>query len=461
MTGHRKRIMGWFFFDWASQPYHTILLTFIFGPFFAAIATELFMGSGLDEQAADARAQSIWSLCLTIIGLIVAFTGPVMGAMADTAGRRMPWIVAFSVLTVSGGMALWWTNPDGSNLYLALMFFGIGFIGAEYAQIFTNAQLPGLGTKAEIGKISGSGFAFGYFGGLVALAIVLALLVEQANGKTLVGIDPILGLNPETRAGTRAVGPFVAAWYLVFMIPYFLWVREVRQPERRIEFGTAIRNLALSISKLRTRPSLASFLGGSMLYRDGLNGLYGFGGTYGVLVLNWSVPQIGTFGIVGGLSAAICSFIGGRIDSRIGPKPVIVGSIMALAVVCFVIVNMSRESFFGVALAKDSTLPDTVFYICGAIIGGLGGVLQAASRTMMVRHADADAPTESFGLYGFAGRATAFLAPALIGVATVVSGDVRMGILPLIFLFLLGLVLLKWVHPDGDRAEKWSDTASQ
>ena len=461
MASARKRIVGWFFFDWASQPYHTLLLTFIFGPFFAAIATEYFMGTGLDEMAADARAQSVWSTCLTITGLMVAIAGPIMGATADTSGRRMPWIVGFSVLAVFGSTALWWTNPDGSNLFLALMFFGIAFIGAEFALIFTNAQLPGLGTKEEIGKISGSGFAFGYFGGLVALAIALVLLVEQANGKTLVGMDPIFGLDADAREGTRAVGPFVALWYILFMIPYFLWVREVRLPDRKAHFGTAMRNLASSLAKLRNRPSLASFLGGSMLYRDALNGLYGFGGTYGVLVLNWSVPQIGAFGIAGGLSAAIFSFIGGRIDAKIGPKPVIIAAILGLAAVCFIIVNMSRESFFGLTLSEGSKLPDTVFYVCGVVIGGFGGVLQAASRTLMVRHANPDAPTESFGLYGFAGRATAFLAPALIGLATFTSGDVRMGVLPLIFLFLLGLVLLRWVQPDGDRAEQWSDTSSQ
>src|SRR6056297_1888643 len=157
----KKRIWGWFFFDWASQPYHTVLLTFIFGPFFASVAIEYYMAGGLDEEAADARAQSIWSLTLTVTGLIVGFGGPVMGALADTAGRRMPWIIAFSAMFVAGAAGLWWTNPDGSNLIWALMFFSLGFIGAEYALIFTNAQLPTLGTPQEIGKISGSGFAFG------------------------------------------------------------------------------------------------------------------------------------------------------------------------------------------------------------------------------------------------------------------------------------------------------------
>ena len=457
----RKRIWGWFFFDWASQPYFTVLLTFVFGPYFAAAATQHFIGTGLEEMAADARAQSLWSLCLTVTGLLVGFGGPVMGAMADTAGNRMPWIVTFSALYVVGAAALWWVLPDGSNLAWALIFFGIGFIGAEYALIFTNAQLPSLGTKEQIGQISGSGFAFGYVGGLVALAILLVFFVEQGTGRTIAGMAPAFGLDPEAKEGTRAAGPFAAAWYLVFMIPYFLWVREVRKPGRRASVGAALKSLAASVRALPERPSLFTYLGSSMLYRDALNGLYSFGGIYAALVLNWQITQIGVFGIVSGISAAFFSWIGGRFDKRFGPKPVISVAILGLMGVCFTVINMTRESFFGMALAEGSTLPDTVFFGCGILIGGLGGTLQAASRTMMVRHADPDAPTESFGLYGLAGRATAFLAPALIGLATTISGDARLGVTPLIFLFLIGLVLLRWVKADGDRAEAWAENSPQ
>ena len=457
----KKRIWGWYFFDWASQPYHTVLLTFIFGPFFASIAAAYFMGTGLEEQAADARAQTLWSVSLTIIGLIVGFGGPVMGALADTAGRRMPWITGFSALFVVGATGLWWTNPDGSNLSWALLSFGIGFVGAEYALIFTNAQLPSLGTREQIGQISGSGFAFGYVGGLIALAILLALFVEQASGKTLAGLDPIFGLDAAAREGTRAAGPFTAIWFLIFMVPYFLWVREVSPERSRHSISAALSSLAGSIKALKVRQSLAAYLGSSMLYRDALNGLYSFGGVYAGLVLNWEITQIGIFGIVSGLAAAIFSLVGGWLDKRFGPKPVIVVSILGLTLVCFTIVNMSRESFFGIALAEGSTLPDTVFFGCGILIGGLGGVLQAASRSMMVRHADPDAPTESFGLYGLSGRATAFLAPALIGIVTVATGNARLGVAPLIVLFLLGLVLLRWVKANGDRADPWAEQSPQ
>ena len=133
----------------------------------------------------------------------------------------------------------------------------------------------------------------------------------------------------------------------------------------------------------------------------------------------------------------------------------IIVTIVGLMLVCLTIVNMSRESFYGVALAASSSLPDVMFFGCGVMIGGLGGILQAASRSMMVRHADPDTPTESFGLYGLSGRATSFLAPALIGTVTAITESARLGVAPLIFLFLLGLVLLPWVKPDGDRADTW------
>ena len=449
----KKRIWGWFFFDWASQPYHTLLVTFIFGPYFVSVAAAHFLGTELGEEAADARAQSLWSLGLTIAGLIVGFGGPVMGAFADASGRRMPWIVFFSLMYVVGAGSLWWVLPDGSNLWFGLLAFGLGFVGAEYALIFTNAQLPTLGNRDEIGRLSGTGFSFGYLGGFLALITALILFVEQANGRTVVGLSPLFGLDPAAREGTRFVGPMVAIWFALFMVPYFLWVRETRKLPDQLGLRGALANLAQTVRALPQRPSLATFLGGSMLYRDALNGLYGFGGTYAVLVLDWSITQIGVFGIISVISAAAMSFVGGRLDGRHGPKPVITASVLILSLVCLVIVSMDRTTLLGFSLTEGSRLPDITFMICGVLIGGLGGIVQSASRSLMVRHTDETTSTEAFGLYGLAGRATSFLAPALIGLVTLATESARIGILPVFGLFLLGLLLLRWTHPDGDRAE--------
>jgi len=451
----RKRIWGWYFFDWASQPYHTLLVTFVFGPFFATVASRHFMSGGLAETAADARAQSMWSLCLTVTGLIIGFGAPLMGALADTAGRRLPWILAFSAMYVAGAAGIWWTQPDGSNMWWALIAFGIGFVGAEYALIFVNSQLPSLGPADEVGAISGSGFAFGYLGGLVTLILMLAFFMEGTGGRTMLGLELPFELDAQAREGTRFVGPFTAAWFAVFMIPYFLWVRDIGPPRQGRGLGDALRLLKKSVIALKRRVSLSAYLGSSMFYRDALNGLYGFGGTYAALVLNWSIVSVGIFGIIGVISAAAFSWIGGRFDKTFGPKPVILAANWGLIAVCVTVVSMDRTQFFGVPLAEGSALPDAIFFGCGVLIGGLGGTLQAASRSLMVRHTDPAAPTESFGLYGLSGRATAFIAPALIGLVTALTESARLGVSPLIFLFLLGLILLRWVNAGGD-SDTWS-----
>ena len=120
--------------------------------------------------------------------------------------------------------------------------------------------------------------------------------------------------------------------------------------------------------------------------------------------------------------------------------------------VCTVIVGMTRESVWGFAMDPASTTPDLIFYICGGLIGAAGGTLQAASRTMMVRHTTPDRATEAFGLFALSGKVASFMSPFLIGVVTAVSGSQRIGISPLILLFAIGLVLLIWVNPRGEQA---------
>lgn len=449
-VSRRKRIWGWWFFDWASQPYHTLLVTFIFGPYFATVAAEYYLSHGLGTEEAKASAQSIWALCLTVTGLIIGFGAPFMGALADTSGSRIPWIAVFSVMYFAGAWALWWTLPDGSNMLWGLYAFGLGFIGAEYALIFINSQLPELGTPEEIGEISGSGFAFGYAGGLLTLIIMLVLFVEQGNGKTLIGLEPAFGLDAAQKEGTRFVGPVTALWYAVFMIPYFMWVRE-KPTGRHGTFAQALGRLGRTITSLPRRVSLSAYLGSSMIYRDALNGLYGFGGVYARLVLEWELTRIGIFGIVALISSAVFSWFGGKLDKRFGPKPVIICSILLLILVCATIVSMSRTQLFGFALPEGSSLPDMVFFGCGVLIGGIGGILQAASRSLMVRHAPPDAPTESFGLYGLSGRATAFMAPALILLFTEMTGSARVGLSPVVALFVIALIPLFWVKAEGDQ----------
>jgi MFS transporter, UMF1 family len=451
----KRRIWGWYFFDWASQPYNTLLLTFVFGPYFAEIARGYFMGQGMEVEAAKAAAQAFWGYGLTASAVVVAVLAPILGAVADGSGRRMVWIWTFSALYVLGAFGLWWVVPGGEigTLYWAVALFAIGFIGMEFTTIFTNALMPSLGDQDDIGQISGSGFAFGYLGGLIALAIMLALFAENSDtGKTVIGIDPIFGLDSESREGTRMVGPLTAVWYVVFMIPFFLWVREPRIAAAPIHIGAALGRLRELIAGLRFRKSLANYLASSLLYRDALNGLYAFGGVYASNVLGWSITQIGIFGILGAFSAVFASWIGGRLDRRFGPKPTIAGAILILIAVCIIIVGLSRESLYGMALDPSGNAADIIFFACGALIGAAGGPLQAASRTLLLRHTTPDRATEAFGLFALSGKVASFISPFLIAVTTQLTGSARLGISPVILMFIAGLILLAWVRPRGELA---------
>ena len=457
MTRDKARIWGWMFFDWAQQPYATLGLTFVFGPYFAAVAAGYFASTGLEQGLADARAQSLWTLGQTISGLIVAVTAPFLGAWADASGRKIPWISGLSVIYVLCSAGLWFLMPDGQNLYLVLVLFAVGLFAMESSINITNAILPSLGDSKTVAKVSGSGAAFGYWGGVIALALVLLFLAEGETGRTLIGLAPAFGLDPALREGTRFTGPFIALWYLVFIIPFFLWVREPKAAAtRRPGLREIMSDLAATVRGLKGRTSLQAFLMSSMLYRDAMNGIYAVGGVYAVLVLGWSIISVGIFGIVGAITAAVASWAGGKADARFGPKPVILASIWILIAVAAFVVGMSRDSLFGLPLPEGSVIPDVIFYLCGAAIGGAGGTIYSASRTLVVRHADPAKPGEAFGLFGLTGKATAFLAPALVTLATTISGSVQVGMTPVIALFLIGLFLLRYVHPDGDRTA-WSD----
>ena len=437
----RKKIWGWWFFDWASQPYNTLLITFIFGPYVVSV-----VGDG-------SEAQAIWGYGIGLAGLFIALASPVLGSIADNSGVRMPFIWVFSLMYVIGAWGLWWSAPDTFDVVQVMVFFAIGLIGMEFATNFANAMLPDLAPREELGRLSGTGWAFGYLGGLVSLIILLVFFADD-GGKTMVGLTPAFGLDPDQREGTRAVGPLTAIWYVVFMVPFFLWVREPRVAKMSVAEAArrAFPDTWGTVRRLPQTPSLFAWLGASMFSRDGLNGMYTFGGIYAAGVLGWSVTQVGIFAIAAIIAGAIFAYLGGRADERFGPKPVFAVSVVSLILVAIGVVTLSRTSVLGFAVADGSSAPDIAFYVLGSLIGAAGGVLQSTGRTMMVRQADPERMTEAFGLYALSGKAMSWMAPLSIGIVTDITGSQQLGITPLIALFLIGLFLLRWVKPDGDTA---------
>ncbi len=442
----KRGIWGWMLFDWASQPFHTLLVTFIFAGYFAA------------EVAPDpVTGQTWWGWMLTISGLSLAVCAPILGAVADASGSRKPWILLFSILAIAGACYLWFAMPGQSgNAALILAAFGIMLFGAEFTLVFVNAIMPDLVSREELGRLSGNGWALGYVGGVFALIIMLLLMVESSpgSGETLVGVAPVAGLDAIERGGERASGPFTAIWYIIFALPFFMFTPDAPRREKKAGAVTdGLKTLKKTLASLPSTPSLFAYLGSSMFYRDALNGLYTFGGIYAVGVLEWTTTQLGVFGILAAITGALGAFFGGRLDDAKGPRFVVSICIYVLILVVLVIVTTDRSTIALIPIEKAPgpfALPDIVFYFCGALIGAAGGALQAASRTLMSDQAKDGNMTEAFGLYALSGKATSFLAPALIGLFTLISGSQQIGIAALIPLFIVGLVLLRWVREHGD-----------
>ncbi len=436
----RKGVWGWMLFDWASQPFNTLIVTFIFAPYFAGtVVSDPVLG------------QAMWADSVTAASILIALTAPFLGAVADQVGPRKPWIFFFLIVFFIGCYGLWWSVPNDPNPTFTLIMFAVAFIGAEYMLIFTNAMLPDLVPRADVGKVSGAGWGFGYLGGIVPLFIVLLLMSPLPGSETtLIGLTPIFGLDAAAGEPARATGPMSAVWMVVFIIPLFLWTPDTAR--RKVNGGAMVegmKSLIATLKTLRNHPSLLAYLGGSMVYRDAMIALFAFGGIYASGVLGWGDVNRGIFGIIAAFAGAFGAWYGGLMDKKFGPKPVIVVSILILTLVGIVTISTSRDEVMFFPVEPDSNISDIVFYICGALLGAASGSLQAASRTLLIHQAEGRiSMTEAFGLYALSGKATAFMGPFLIAVATRVFADQQLGVTPVIGLFLVGLIILRWVKTE-------------
>ncbi|MGV8839978.1 MAG: MFS transporter [Bauldia sp.] len=440
----RRAIAGWLLFDWATQPFYTLVTAFIFGPYFVA------------EIARDPVAgQSQWGFGAGVASLIIAVLAPILGAVADVGGRRKAWIAGFSAMLVGGSLLLWFATPESSPL-LVLVVAAIATIGVEFATVFNNAMMPDLVPPERLGRLSGTGWALGYAGGLVATVIALGLLVaDPATGLTLFGVAPVFGLDAVQHGGDRASGPFSALWYVVFALPLFFFTPDV--PKRlgaAAAIRTGLRQLAGTLRSLRHHAPVARYLVAHMIYADGLAALFAFGGIYGVGLFGWSSFELGVFGILLTITGGVGALLGGRLDDRFGPKRVILWSLAVLTIGSAGVLSIDASHVFlfvpvEPAAAGDAAFGSTgerLYLLLGAVVGAAAGPLQSASRSMMVRLSPPERITQLFGLHALSGKVTSFLATLGVSALTAIAGSQQIGLSLVLVFFVVGGFLLLGVR---------------
>ncbi len=437
----RAAVVSWIFFDWAAQPYFTLITTFVFAPYFAT------------HVASDpASGQALWGFATAAAGLMIALMSPVLGAIADASGRRKPWIAAFGALLVIGSSLMWFGKPGDVSVILPLLLaYGIATIGVEFATVFNNAMMPSLVPPDQIGRLSGTGWATGYLGGISSLILVLGFLAASPEtGRTLFGFMPLFGLDPVSHQGDRITGPLTGIWFIVFVLPMFLLTPDYPAKQRlREALREGLTGLRQTLAELPKRKSLTAFLLANMIYTDGLVSLFAFGGIYAAATFDWSTIQIGSFGIILAIAGTFGAWLGGKLDDRLGPKRVIAGSMLILLSSIVAILLVDKDSILfvkvvppvpGVALFSGAA--ERAYLVLGCLIGAAGGPLQAASRTLLIRLAPQDRIAQYFGLFALTGKVTSFVGPLLIGLITAVTESQKAGMAVLVAFFVSGLALL-------------------
>ena len=439
----RRALFGWVLFDWASQPFYTLVVTFLFAPYF------------VNGFIADpARGAALWAYATGIAELIAAVLAPVLGALADAGQPRKPWIAVFSAMLVVGLCALWLAAPGRTDLaMIVLIGFGLATVGAELATVFTNAMMQSLVSTKRLGTLSGFGWAVGYVGGLVSLALVAGVLVADPNtGKTLLGLPPLVPLDPATREGDRLVGPFSALWYLVFVLPLFLFTPDLRaEPQRAGAVAVGLAQLMHSVrDAVRNHAQVALFLLARMIYADGVGAVFAFGGIYAATVFGWGATELGLFGIILTIAGTIGALLGGPLDDAKGSKTVIVAGLLLFIVAAIGVLSVDATHVLFVVPVKAklagsapfSSVGEQVCLAFAMLIGFASGPVQSSSRTLLARMCPPDKTTEFFGFFSFSGKITAFAAPLMIGAVTHATGSQRLGIGTSLIFLVAGLLLL-------------------
>jgi len=443
----RSAVVSWIFFDWATQPYFTLITTFVFAPYFANFVA-----------GNPASGQALWGFATAAAGLMIALMSPVLGAIADASGRRKPWIAGFGALLVIGSCLMWFGRPgDPSVIAPLLLCYAIASVGVEFAIVFNNAMMPTLVPPERIGRLSGTGWATGYIGGILSLILVLGFLAASPEtGRTLFGLKPLFGLDPASHEGDRITGPLTAIWFIIFVTPLFLFTPDY--PARR-PIGAALREglagLKRTLGELPKQRSLATFLLANMIYTDGLVSLFAFGGIYAAGTFGWRTIQIGTFGILLAIAGTFGAWLGGKLDDRLGPRRVIAGSLLILLLALAAILLVDKDSILFVKVEPPapgaplfSGAAERAYLVLGCLIGAAGGPLQAASRTLLIRLAPRDRIAQYFGLFALTGKVTSFIGPLMIGVITAVTASQKAGMAMLVVFFAAGLVLLMRVREE-------------
>ncbi len=432
----RRQVVAWALWDWAAQPFNSVVLTFVFASLY--LVSDAFLPADIAalpasdplKERALADLSSGYGLVTTLAGLLILVLAPVLGQSADRTGRKKRWLFIFTMLLALAQFALFFVRADPAFFWYGAFILAIGAVVSEIAGVNYNAMLVQVSTPRTIGKVSGLGWGLGYIGGIVALTLVV--VVTQLDW---------FGMDTSDGLAYRLIAVGCGVWTIAFSLPLFFTVPEgpASAPGQKVNFFAAYVVLVKDVRALfRTHRATFWFLLASAVYRDGLGGVFAFGGILAAVAFGFSSNEVLIFAIAANVVAGISTIIAGTVDDRFGARNVIITalSLLILAAVVLLVLQDSGK---------------IIFWVCGLILSACVGPAQAASRSLLARVTPEGMQGEIFGLYATTGRVASFLAPAMWTLSIAVFGATVWGVLGIALVLTLGLVLLLFVRLPAPR----------
>ncbi|WP_227999129.1 MFS transporter [Nocardia australiensis] len=427
----RGQVVAWGLWDWGSSAFNAVILTFVFS---------VYLTDKVGDELPGGISASAWlGWALGIAGLVVALTAPITGQLFDASAKRKRSLAVLTALTILTMALMFFVHEDYHFLWFGLTLLGLGSAFFELAGVPYNAMLRQVSTPATVGRVSGFGWSMGYFGGIVILLIsYFGFISGHGDNRGLLGIPTDDGLN------IRLVAILAAVWFATFALPVLFAVPELPRTDAdpgaaSAGFFGSYRVLWRDLRELWAidrRP--VGFLVASAIFRDGLAGVFTFGAILAVRVYGIADSDVLLFGIAANVVAALGAITAGRFDDRVGPKIVIVVSLVAMLICGSMLLVVSGPA---------------MFWLFGLLLTIFVGPAQSAARSFLTRLTPPGREGQMFGLYTTTGRAVSFLAPSLFGLFVWIFGADRAGIIGILLVLAIGLAVLLPVRPpDRDAA---------
>jgi len=406
---HKRAINAWTMYDWANSSFATTIMAAVLPVYYAKVAA-----TGLPSNIATAY----WGYTTSIALLISAILSPILGAVADFRGEKKRFLAGFMLLGVTA-TALLYLVRSGDWLMASIIFI-FGSIGFSGSLIFYDSLLPHVARPDEIDQVSSRGYAMGYIGGGLLLAINVVMITVVP--------DELVGQM------TRLTFVTVAIWWLVFSLPILLRVPE---PPRRISdgeehltpFQASFSRLGRTFRDIRRYRDLFLFLLAFWLYNNGIGTIISMATIYGAEIGIGQTTLIGTLLMVQFLAAPF-AILFGWLAKQIGTKRAIYLSLLI---------------YTGIAIAGYFMSQEWHFWALGAAVATVQGGSQALSRSLLGRMMPPSKSAEFYGFFSVSEKFAGIIGPAIFGLISQIMGHSRLSIVSLIIFFISGAIVLSQV----------------